>query len=189
MSAPGPAITSDLWKRLSDYRIGPESASLSFAARLSRENRWDAKFTSRAITEYKRFCYLAVTGGSEVTPSDAVDQVWHLHLTYSRDYWGEFCPNVLQTDLHHGPTAGGAKESARFYDQYAATLVAYEEAFGEAPPVDIWPSAKRRFRKDPQGIRVNPADVMVLDRRHAILGAVGWIALGVVIAVLIGVMI
>jgi hypothetical protein len=30
-----------------------------------------------------------------VTPSEQVDQVWHLHLTYTRSYWDEFCPNVL----------------------------------------------------------------------------------------------
>lgn len=185
----GQARTTNLWKRLSDYTIGPDTATLSFPARLARENRWEHDFTSRVITEYKRFCYLAVTAGQEVTPSDAVDQVWHLHLTYSRDYWGEFCPDILGAELHHGPTAGGAAEQARFYDQYASTLAAYEDAFGEAPPPDIWPSAERRFAKDPSAYRVNPADVMVLERRHAVLGSIGWIALGVVIAVLVGVLI
>lgn len=181
------AIATDLWQRLAGYRIGPDAATLSFADRLARENRWEAEHTERVILEYKRFCYLAASGDSDVTPSDAVDQVWHLHLTYSRDYWGEFCPEILGTDLHHGPTAGGAAEKARYYDQYAATLAAYERAFGQPPPPDIWPTAKRRFGKDPRAFRVNPADVMVLDRRHAILGAIGWIGLGVGIAVLIGV--
>lgn len=191
MSAPdGPsstAIATELWQRLAAYTIGPDTASLSFADRLSRENRWDDDHTERVILEYKRFCYLAASSDEDVTPSDAVDQVWHLHLTYSRDYWGEFCPDILGTDLHHGPTAGGAAEKSRYYDQYAATLAAYERAFGTPPPPDIWPAAKRRFGKDPRAFRVNPADVMVLDRRHAILGAVGWIALGVGIAVLVGV--
>jgi len=141
------------------------------------------------MLEYKRFCYLAITAEHEVTPSDAVDQVWHLHLTYSRDYWQEFCPQVLGEDLHHGPTAGGEAERERYYDQYAATLASYEAAFDAAPPPDIWPHAQRRFGVDPKGIRVNPHDVMILDHRSAILGAVGWIALGIAIAVLIGVLI
>ena len=182
-----PAISSDLWQRLADHPIGPEGAVLSFAARLARENRWDAGHSDRVIAEYKRFCYLAITAGHEVTPSDAVDQVWHLHLTYSRDYWGVFCPHVLGADLHHGPTAGGATEKARYYEQYAATLDAYEDAFGAPPPPDIWPAAARRFGKDPKAYRVNPVDVMVLDRRFAMLGAVGWVALGVALAVLVGV--
>lgn len=192
MSAPDrpreSAIATDLWQRLAGYTIGPETATLSFADRLARENRWEADHTSRVILEYKRFCYLAVTGDTDVTPSDAVDQAWHLHLTYSRDYWGEFCPDILGADLHHGPTAGGAAEKARYYDQYASTLAAYERTFGKSPPHDIWPTAKRRFGKDPRAFRVNPADVMVIDRREAVLGAIGWFALGASIAVLIGVM-
>ncbi|WP_298304522.1 hypothetical protein [uncultured Erythrobacter sp.] len=184
---PRSATTTELWDRLSDYTIGPGGASLPFEARLARENRWSSPFTERVIQEYKRFCYLACTAGHEVTPSDAVDQVWHLHLTYSRDYWGEFCPNVLGADLHHGPTAGGQVERTRYYEQYAETFRSYEEAFGEPPPADIWPGAKRRFGVDPQGLRVNPNDVMILDRRVAIMGAAGWIALGIAIAVLIGV--
>ena len=177
----------DLWHRLDGHVIGPADAEFTFAARLARENRWSSPFTERVIGEYKRFCYLACTAGHEVTPSDAVDQAWHLHLTFSRDYWDEFCPQILGMDLHHGPTAGGTIERTRYYDQYAETFRSYEMAFGEPPPPDIWPGAKRRFGVDPKGLRVNPNDVMILDRRLAIMGAVGWVALGILIAVVIGV--
>lgn len=163
------AVASDLWQRLAAYEIGPVTASLTFAQRLARENRWRADFAQRVIREYKRFCYLAVMAGHEVTPSDAVDQAWHLHLTYSRDYWERFCPEVLGAPLHHGPTAGGKVERTRYYDQYAATLKSYQEAFGEPPPADIWPDARRRFIVDPKAFRVNPDDVMVLSRRWIIL--------------------
>lgn len=161
------ALSTDLWQRLAAYEIGPEDASLTFARRLSRENRWTDSFTTRVIREYKRFCYLAKTAGHEVTPSDAVDQAWHLHLTYSRDYWQRFCPEVLEAELHHGPTAGGTSDRTRYYEQYAATLKSYEEAFGESPPEDIWPGAERRFVIDPKSFRVNPADAIVLDRTLA----------------------
>jgi hypothetical protein len=170
-----------LWQRIADHRIGPADASLSFAARLARENRWDPAQAERVIGEYKRFCYLAMTAGHEVTPSDAVDQAWHLHLTYSRDYWQTFCREVLVRDLHHGPTSGGPVERDRFYRQYAATLAAYEAAFGSAPPADIWPAAHRRFAVDPQGVRVNLWHDIVLTRRVALalgllLFAGGWLA-------------
>ena len=158
------AIATDLWQRLAAYEIGPPDASLTFAARLARENRWSAAFTERVIREYKRFCWLAVMAGHEVTPSDAVDQAWHLHLTYSRDYWERFCPDVLGTPLHHGPTAGGQVERTRYYDQYARTLQSYEEHFGAVPPADIWAPAARRFGVDPLSFRVNPRDVVVLGR-------------------------
>ena len=174
-------LSEALWHRIADHRIGPPDASLNFAARLARENRWDAAHAERVIGEYKRFCFLAMTAGHDVTPSDAVDQAWHLHLTYSRDYWQTFCPQVLQADLHHGPTAGGAAERSRYYRQYADTLAAYETAFGEAPPADIWPSAHRRFTVDPLGVRVNFCDGIIVKRRVALaLGlavfAAGWLA-------------
>jgi hypothetical protein len=176
-----PPADAALWQRLADHHIGPAGAALSFAARLARENRWDAVYTARVINEYRRFCYLAMTAGHEVTPSDAVDQAWHLHLTYSRDYWQVFCPQVLGADLHHGPTAGGPVERTRFYHQYAATLAAYQEAFGTAPPADIWPGARRRFAVDPRGVRVNLLHDIVLRRRVALalgltLIAGGWLA-------------
>ncbi|MBI1401901.1 MAG: hypothetical protein GC147_01630 [Porphyrobacter sp.] len=171
----------DLWHRIAAHEIGPPGAALTFAARLARENRWDAAHAARVIGEYKRFCYLAMTAGHAVTPSDAVDQAWHLHLTYSRDYWEVFCAQVLGAPLHHGPTAGGAVERERYYRQYAETLAAYEAVFGAPPPPDIWPSARRRFHVDPQGIRINGFDVIVLRRRVALaLGltvfVAGWLA-------------
>lgn len=177
MSLPADA----LWHRIADHHIGPPDASLSFAARLARENRWDAAYADRVIREYKRFCYLAITADHEVTPSDAVDQAWHLHLTYSRDYWQIFCAKVLRADLHHGPTQGGAVERARYYRQYADTLAAYETAFGTAPPADIWRAAHRRFSVDPKGVRVNLSDAILLPRRVALaLGLLllcgGWLA-------------
>lgn len=170
-----------LWQRIAEHCIGPADASLSFSARLARENRWSAAHAERVIGEYKRFCYLAVTAGIEVTPPDAVDQAWHLHLTYSRDYWQTFCPQVLGTALHHGPTRGGEADRNRFYRQYADTLAAYEAAFGASPPADIWPDAHRRFAVDPGGVRVNLFDDIVCPRRVALaLGllvfAAGWLA-------------
>ena len=166
-----------LWQRIADHHIGPADASLSFTARLARENRWSLAHAERVIGEYQRFCYLAVTAGHEVTPSDAVDQAWHLHLTYSRDYWQIFCPEVLRADLHHGPTKGGGAERGRFYQQYAATLAAYEAAFGQIPPADIWPSANRRFSVDPKGARVNFSDGIFLGRRVALaLGLLAFVA-------------
>jgi hypothetical protein len=172
---------SALWQRIAAHTIGSPDASLTFAARLARENRWEAAYAERVIGEYKRFCYLAMTAQAEVTPSDAVDQAWHLHLTYSRDYWEVFCSEVLGGKLHHGPTRGGQPERTRFYRQYAATLAAYEVAFGEPPPADIWPDARRRFTTDPRGYRVNPSDGIFLARRVALaLGlasfVVGWLA-------------
>jgi len=151
-----------VWEKLSRYRIGPGDAYLSFAQRLARDNGWDLPHAERVIDEYRRFAFLAVVVDHPVTPSDAVDQAWHLHLIYTRDYWERFCPDVLGRTLHHGPTAGGAAEHRRYYEQYAATLRSYERVFGVTPPNDLWPSARKRLFEDPRARRVHPRDGIVI---------------------------
>lgn len=158
-----PTRSQPKWQDIQQYRIGPDDAALSFAARLARENGWSAAFTDRVIDEYRRFAFLAATVPHPVTPSDAVDQAWHLHLTYTQDYWQRFCP-LLGRELHHGPTKGGVAELTRFHEQYAQTLRSYETTFAAAPPADIWPSARRRLLDDPRARRVHPRDGLIVPR-------------------------
>lgn len=154
-----------VWTALSHYSIGLEDAALPFAERLARENGWSRAEADRVIEEYKRFCFLAVTAEHPVTPSDQVDQAWHLHLTYTRDYWERFCPQVLGRSLHHGPTAGGRAEGQRYFIQYAETLRSYERVFG-TPPADLWPDAGRRLLEDHKARRVHPRDAYILPKRR-----------------------
>ena len=180
-----PLNQDPLWVRLSCYSVGPGDAALSFVARLARENGWSLAEAERVIGEYRRFCYLAVRAGHQVTPSDAVDQAWHLHLTYSRDYWHRFCPDALGMDLHHGPTAGGAAEAALYYEQYAETLRSYERLFGETPPADLWPDARRRFHSDPKARRVHPRDGLFIPWRRLWLAGLALLCLCVCVLVLL----
>ncbi|MEM8739760.1 MAG: hypothetical protein AAGG38_14965 [Planctomycetota bacterium] len=150
--------------RIMAHRLDDPGAALPFTRRLARENRWTVDFAVRVVREYRRFCYLAVAAGHPVTPSDEVDQAWHLHLLYSRDYWEEFCPNVLGVALHHGPTKGGASEGERFDEQYRRTMASYEAWFGEPPPAAIWPPAEVRFGPRMIGVRVLSREVWVLPR-------------------------
>lgn len=158
-----------LWQRLDAYQIGPPDAEFTFIQRLMRENRWSADYAGRVLGEYKRFAYLAVKAGHPVTPSDQIDQAWHLHLQYSRDYWERFCPEVLGADLHHGPTAGGQAERHRYYTQYAQTLATYEQTFGHAAPADIWSPARERFGEQPLAFRIRRSEIIFLKDREGTL--------------------
>ncbi len=122
--------------------IGSE---LKFSDRLARENGWSKPYTLRVIREYKRFVLLCKFMPGSATPSDQVDQAWHLHMIYTRSYWKDLCRDILQSELHHGPTKGGHKERMRFADQYAKTRGSYHVLFGEYPPTDIWPDLEERF--------------------------------------------
>ena len=142
-----------LWQALAAMRIEREGASATFARRLGRKQGWGKRHTYAVIEEYRRFLYLAATGDRPVTPSDDVDEAWHLHLTYTRHYWDELCARILGRPLHHDPTEGGAAQQAHFKDQYAATLARYELVFGEPPRADVWPAPgaeSRRLRRWPR---------------------------------------
>ncbi|MBT5048548.1 MAG: hypothetical protein HOM58_08585 [Rhodospirillaceae bacterium] len=153
-----------LWQRLETCDLDDIDAAFKFSDRLARENGWKPDYARRVIEEYKRFCYLAVRTGHDVTPSDAVDQAWHLHLSYSRNYWDAFCATILQTDLHHDPTQGGEAEAAKYRDWYRATLESYEQLSGEKPPEDIWPPPLVRFGNVDAMRRVNVADHFVIPK-------------------------
>ena len=154
-----------LWERIETFDIdGDGEPALPFAARLARENSWTRPFAERAVREYRRFVFLAMTAGRRVCPSEHVDQVWHLHLTYTRSYWQRFCGEVLGRPLHHDPTRGGAAEGRKHWAMYADTLAAYREAFGEAPPADLWPPPDQRFGADLAVARVNRADFWLVRK-------------------------
>ena len=143
-AAAPPAFDAALWSRLQAMQLDAPDASLTFTRRLARENGWSVARAGEVVAEYRRFLYLAARAGHPVTPSDAVDQAWHLHLVYTRHYWGVLCHEVLGFNLHHGPTLGGQREQAKFGDWYSRTLQSYRSAFGE-PPVCIWPGVEDRF--------------------------------------------
>ncbi len=159
------AFKSDpLWQKLTELELDAVDASLTFTRRLARENDWSINYTSRVIDEYRRFVYLTQRCDHQVTPSDEVDQAWHLHLTYTQSYWNDLCHSALNRPLHHGPTKGGKSEGIRFEDQYARTLASYEEIFGHAPPEEIWPPSEIRFGEAASFVRVNKQHVWVLPK-------------------------
>jgi hypothetical protein len=131
-----------LWAQLETMEIDPPDATTRFHHRLKQYNRWTDEFAGRVTKEYRRFLYLAARARHPVTPSDTVDQAWHLHLIYTRHYWEELCGKILGLQLHHEPSAGGAVESSKFGRQYEQTLESYKATFGETPPADIWPVRK-----------------------------------------------
>lgn len=145
----------ELYARLVDFSFDEGGEELTFARRVARENGWTPAYAERAIEEYRRFLFLAVVAEHPVTPSDQVDQVWHLHLTYTRSYWDRMCGQVLGQAVHHGPTKGGDAEGQKFEQWYAATQASYQRFFGHEPPPDVWPAAEVRFGDDVHYQRIN----------------------------------
>ena len=154
-----------LWHRIDAFDFNQLDTTLPFSQRLARDNGWTPDYAARVVEEYKRFCYLAVRTGHAVVPPDQIDQAWHLHLSYSHDYWDRFCAKVLCADLHHSPARYSATEDAdRLRDTYAATMQSYERLSGERPPPDIWPIAELLFADTEAMRRVNAKDYMIVRR-------------------------
>lgn len=154
----------ELLRRLEQFQLDSPEASLPFSARLARENNWSSTYAQRVITEYKRFAFLAIAAGHPVSPSEDVDQAWHLHLTYSENYWKVFCPEILGQPFHHHPTKGGKTEHEKFNAWYARTLKSYQSFFNEPPPSDIWPSPEAREKEKHDFTRVDRAQNWVISK-------------------------
>jgi hypothetical protein len=154
----------ELWTRLNAYELDAVDAQLPFSKRLARENDWTEHYAKRVMNEYKRFVFLALASNHPVTPSDEIDQVWHLHLIYTKAYWEDFCKEVIRTPFHHHPTRGGKAEGDKFRKWYAKTKQAYVDAFGEEPPSDIWKNEQERFALAPHFKRINTKSNWVVPK-------------------------
>lgn len=153
----------NLLARIEAHTLDAHGAADPFSRRLARENGWSDDYARRVIREYQRFLVLAVAAGHSVTPSDQVDQAWHLHLRYTAEY-RRFCRQVLGRRLDHGPSEGGSHERRRYVSDYERTLDSYQARFGEPPPRDIWPSSEQRFGTDLSMLRVNTSQHWVLPK-------------------------
>jgi hypothetical protein len=134
-----------LWNEIKNFELDDPDISFSFTDRLARENGWTIEYSIRTILEYKKFIFLLTIANHPLTPSDQVDQVWHLHLLYTQSYWEDFCENTIKRRIHHGPTKGGDTEKSKYTNYYEKTKELYLEIFKAELPRDIWPSSEIRF--------------------------------------------
>jgi hypothetical protein len=87
---------NQLRNRIESFQHDEPGPALPFASRQAREQGWDHSFAGRVVGEYLRFILLAMDAGHSVMPSGQVDQAWHLHSIYTRNYW----ENLLEFGAH-----------------------------------------------------------------------------------------
>ncbi len=130
-----------LWENIQSFPINDPESDFPFSKKLQQKQRWTADYTSRVIAEYRRFIFLCCVLPRGASPSEAVDEAWHLHLTYTHNYWTQLCRNTIFKELHHHPSRGGPEEKEKHERWYHETLEAYLEVFEQPPPPDIWPAS------------------------------------------------
>lgn len=131
-----------LWNKIKNFNFDQPGTTFTFSHKLARQKNWTPAFTEKVIEEYKKFIFLCCISSNGASPSLAVDEAWHLHLTYTQSYWQQLCKNVLGKELHHYPSKGGPEEKLKHEKWYKETLLLYEEVFDLAPDPDIWPRPK-----------------------------------------------
>ena len=132
-----PQEHQELWRQRSDFQFDEPDVPHPFSRRLAKRMNWKYPFTLQVIDEYRKFLYLLKTAGHMVTPSQSVDEVWHLHLNYTVSYWEHLCVGIFKEPMHHHPGNGSNADLEKFAAIYQRTLEDYTAVFGE-PPANIW---------------------------------------------------
>ena len=99
------------------------------------------------LQEYARFLTLIYFSKFTLTPSEEVDQVWHLHQSLTVAY-REFCLRTFGRMIDHNPTVGGQEDTEKYSYYYTSTVEFYKFLFKESPPVGLWPPVDYRFNPE-----------------------------------------
>lgn len=90
--------------------------------------------------EYRRFLGLIADSPRETFPiSEAVDEMWHTHILFTRDYQ-EMGLELRGTYIGHRPILNEEERVELFPNYHLGTLAAYERLYGEKPPAKWWPT-------------------------------------------------
>ncbi|WP_278351773.1 glycine-rich domain-containing protein [Chryseobacterium gleum] len=135
-----------LWKRIQEFSLDTPGVDFPFSKKLAKEENWSPDFARKAIEEYKKFVYLCCILPRGASPSKIVDKVWHMHLIYTRNYWEEFCPDILKKPLHHHPSNGGIAEREKHKNWFEDTLAAYRKVFQQEAPEEIWKMREKKSK-------------------------------------------
>ncbi|WP_118975543.1 glycine-rich domain-containing protein [Taibaiella koreensis] len=127
-----------LWQKIAAFRFDEPGASFPFSRKLASENGWTYAFSQEAIEEYRKFIFLCCISPHGASPSKVIDEVWHLHLLYTQNYWQAFCRDTLGQDIHHHPSRGGPEEKEKHEHWQTDTLTLYLRTFGYDAPERFW---------------------------------------------------
>ena len=119
---------------------------------------WSPQKLERVVREYFRFIAMIIqwrqgVASMEVTPSEDVDECWHNHILFTREYI-DFSRryNANGEFIHHQPSYNedgsrpgcfnegvtAEKRDELLQERFSKTLSAYQRAFGEVPPPAEW---------------------------------------------------
>lgn len=125
-------------------RLNKLTFSANFVNILALEQRISIDEACKWIAEYKKFLFLiyATEGRVIMSPSEAVDQVWRLHMQFTETYLNDM--QMLRPVLYCPPKRNSG-ENDQSEHLYVETLNVYTKYFG-ARNEKIWPPGDKRLQ-------------------------------------------
>ena len=121
-----------------NFEVTSNGDSDIFLSKLTLENNWTSCYAREIFSEYMKFIWLAKISQKRIVPSESIDIVWHLHMTFTKSYWCELCKDILGFELHHTPSSKNLESKNQDERGYQYTLRLYEKEFRNVPPTSCW---------------------------------------------------
>jgi hypothetical protein len=166
-----------------DFAEPPRTCG-SFEDCLRKKGDWTDASASRITEMYRKFLYLKALSGKPVTPSEAIDMAWHLHLEFPADY-SALCDAVGRDIPHRIVFYENELEEA-----YVRGRALYEAEFDAPPDRDLWPSGEDQTRAEIYRLVVMGAvlvGVVSVLLGSAVGGLAGLLLAGAIVAAAISV--
>ncbi len=96
-------------------------------------------FVEQMAREYHRFLGIIAAYPDDRFPiSEMVDEMWHAHILFTRDY-ADMSLATRGEYINHDPVLDATHKAAIEPYYHKGTLVRYRELYGEAAPRFWWP--------------------------------------------------
>ena len=99
---------------------------------------WDEEDAAFAINQYRQYLYLIRKYNKNISPTLAIDAVWHNHILDTRKYVQD-CQAIFGIYLHHYPYFGSRDDEDREHLEFAFenTKMLFKKEFGVDISEDI----------------------------------------------------
>lgn len=157
-----------------------DTLAVAKSALQGQKSIWTKKFSSAIVEEYAKFMTLKVNKndwrygrGPVLTPSGAIDELWHTHLQHPAKYQA-FCESLLGKDrrgqvkvIEHKDVKVSVEERR---PRCQATLHAYEAEFGQPAPMELWTDVYEEAKESQSPAEQATVTVVNADNHAQVLG-------------------
>ena len=130
---------------LSTPLVSGDKNDSTIISRLEKKHpEWSKPYIETLIRQYKRFLHTAANSDSELVPTKDVDEVWHEHILFTKDYfvnWKEYLGRLV----HHNPEKLG--ENKDYSESFKKTQKTLETILKEKPILDNKPKKETKKTK------------------------------------------